>query len=134
MSMERSKTGKKKSPDGLSHPNQNTIIINIMWLYFIRNGKSTKKFNEEKIKWTWTIEKWKIIHPPPSRGTLIEYYYKSITDSKFSNRVLGADSQTCPKLSVSQDLSLSWVMQFKLCLGGGNLRSTKILKLVTGTS
>ena len=45
----------------------------------------------------------------------------------------GADSQTCLKLSVSQDLSLSWVMLFKLCLGH-NLWSTKILKLVTGTS
>ena len=30
--MERSKAGTKKiSPDGLSHPNQNTIIINIIW-------------------------------------------------------------------------------------------------------
>ena len=32
VSIERSKAGKKtKSPDGLSHPNQNTIIINIIW-------------------------------------------------------------------------------------------------------
>ena len=31
VSTERSKAGKKKkSPDGLSHPNQNTIIINII--------------------------------------------------------------------------------------------------------
>ena len=28
--MERSKAGTKKSPDGLSHPDQNTIIINII--------------------------------------------------------------------------------------------------------
>ena len=42
--MERSKAGtKKRSPDGLSHPNQNIIIINIIW-YFIRNGKRTMKF------------------------------------------------------------------------------------------
>ena len=32
MSVERSKAGtKKRSPDGLSHPNQNTIIINKIW-------------------------------------------------------------------------------------------------------
>ena len=32
VSMERSKEGTKKiSPDGLSLPNQNTIIINIIW-------------------------------------------------------------------------------------------------------
>ena len=23
------------------------------------------KFNWQKTKWTWTIEKWQIIHPPP---------------------------------------------------------------------
>ena len=32
VSMERSKAGtNKRSPDGLSHPNQNTIIIKKMW-------------------------------------------------------------------------------------------------------
>ena len=32
VSMEKSKAGtKKRCPDGLSHPNQNTIIINKMW-------------------------------------------------------------------------------------------------------
>ena len=32
VSMERSKAGtNERSPDGLSHPNQNTIIINIIW-------------------------------------------------------------------------------------------------------
>ena len=32
VSMERSKAGtNKRSPDGLSHPNQNTIIINKIW-------------------------------------------------------------------------------------------------------
>ena len=43
--MERSKAGtkKKRCSDGLSHSNQNTIIINKMWQYFIRNGK---KYNE----------------------------------------------------------------------------------------
>ena len=44
--MERSKAvTKEKSPDGLSHPNQNTIIINIILQYFIRYGKSAIKFN-----------------------------------------------------------------------------------------
>ena len=44
--MEKSKAGmkKKKSLYGLSLPNQNTIIINIIWYYFIRYGKSTMKF------------------------------------------------------------------------------------------
>ena len=38
--MEKSTGGtKKRCHDGLSHPNQNTIIINKMWEYFIRNGK-----------------------------------------------------------------------------------------------
>ena len=32
VSMERSKAGtNKRSPDGLSHPNQNTIVINKIW-------------------------------------------------------------------------------------------------------
>ena len=32
MSMEKSTAGtNKRSPDGLSHPNQNTIIINKIW-------------------------------------------------------------------------------------------------------
>ena len=32
VNMERSKAGmKKRSPDSLSHPNQNAIIINIIW-------------------------------------------------------------------------------------------------------
>ena len=52
VSMERSKAGTNKgSPDDLSHPNQNTIIMNKIWSHFIRNGKSTMKLNREK-KWT----------------------------------------------------------------------------------
>ena len=46
--MERSKQQsgheRKRSPDGLSLPNQNTIIINIIWQHFIRKAK--KKYNE----------------------------------------------------------------------------------------
>ena len=45
-------------------PNQNTILINIIWQYFIRYGKSTMKFKEQKTKLIWTIEKWKIITLP----------------------------------------------------------------------
>ena len=46
LSMEKSTAGTNKgSPDGLSHPNRNTIIINIIWYNFIRNGKRTMKFN-----------------------------------------------------------------------------------------
>ena len=47
VSMERSKAGmtEKWSPYGLKYPNQNTLIINIICQYFIRDGKSTMKFN-----------------------------------------------------------------------------------------
>ena len=42
--MERSKTDTIEiSPDGLSQPNQNTMLINIIWYYFKRYGKSTMK-------------------------------------------------------------------------------------------
>ena len=44
--MEKSTAGtNKRSPDGLSHPSRNTIIINIIWYNFTRNGKRTMKFN-----------------------------------------------------------------------------------------
>ena len=45
--MERSKAGTRenRSPDGLTLPIQNTIIINIISYYFTRYGKSTMKFN-----------------------------------------------------------------------------------------
>ena len=37
VSRERSKAGTKKlSPGGLSLPNQNTMMINIIWQYFIK--------------------------------------------------------------------------------------------------
>ena len=44
--MLRIKAGtKERSPDGLSRPNEITIIINIIWYYFTRYGKSTIKLN-----------------------------------------------------------------------------------------
>ena len=46
LSLERSTAGiKKRIPDGLSHPNKNTIIISEILYYFIRDRKSTMKFN-----------------------------------------------------------------------------------------
>ena len=40
--MEKSTAGtNKRSPDGLSLPNQNTILIKIKWYYFKRYGKNT---------------------------------------------------------------------------------------------
>ena len=46
VSMEKSKAGtKERCLDGLSLPNQNTILINIKWYYFTRYGKSTMEFN-----------------------------------------------------------------------------------------
>ena len=48
VSMEMSKAGtKNRNPDGLSLPNQNTIIINIILQYFLRNGKNTKNGLEQ---------------------------------------------------------------------------------------
>ena len=44
-SMEKWKVGtKERSPDGLSLPNQNRILINKIWYYFTTYGKSTMKF------------------------------------------------------------------------------------------
>ena len=37
---------KKESPDGLNYPNQNTIIINIICLYFLTYGKSIMKYSD----------------------------------------------------------------------------------------
>ena len=38
--MERSKAGtKERSPDTVSPPNQNIILINLIWYYFTRYGK-----------------------------------------------------------------------------------------------
>ena len=46
VSMERSKAGtKERCPDCLSLPYQNTTLINIIWYYFTRYGKSTMKLN-----------------------------------------------------------------------------------------
>ena len=57
--MERSKAGTKKSPDGLSSPNQNTIINIILY--------KRKKYNEiqlTKNKVDLNNRKIKIIHRP----------------------------------------------------------------------
>ena len=46
VSMERCKAGvKERNPDVLSLPNKNSILINIIWYYFTRYGKSTMKQN-----------------------------------------------------------------------------------------
>ena len=45
--MEKSKVGtEERSPDGLSRPNKNKILINIIY-YFTRYGKSTMKFKKQ---------------------------------------------------------------------------------------
>ena len=44
--MEKGTAGtKERSPDNISQPNKNTILINIKWYYFKSYEKSTKKFN-----------------------------------------------------------------------------------------
>ena len=46
VSMERSNEGtKERSSDGLSLPNKNAILINIIWYYITRYGKSKKIIN-----------------------------------------------------------------------------------------
>ena len=63
--MERRKAGTKKS-DGVSLPNQNTILITICH-YFTRYGKSIMKFNEQKNK--MDLNKRKMTNVPPSLHT-----------------------------------------------------------------
>ena len=50
VSMERSKAGtkEKRSPEGLNDSNQNTIIVNIICQYFIRDGKSNNEIQLTK--------------------------------------------------------------------------------------
>ena len=49
--MERSKVGTKNiSPDDFSLPIQNTIIINIIWKFFIRYGKKSDEIQLTKNK------------------------------------------------------------------------------------
>ena len=43
--LERKAGTKERSPDGLSLPNQNTILMNIIWYYFTRYLAITMKFN-----------------------------------------------------------------------------------------
>ena len=63
--MEKSTAGTNKgSPDGLSHPNQNTIILNKIWYYFI---KKWKKYNETQLtKNKMDLYIRKIANHPPS--------------------------------------------------------------------
>ena len=39
-----------KKSDGLSLANKNTILIKIIWYYFMRYGKFPMKYNQHKIK------------------------------------------------------------------------------------
>ena len=65
MSIERRKAGtKKRSPDGLSHPNKNIIKINKILYNFIRYGKSIMKFNLQK-KMDLNNRKMANHHPTP---------------------------------------------------------------------
>ena len=48
--MEISKTNTEKSPDDLSLPNQFTIIINIIYWYFITYGKKNSEIQVTKYR------------------------------------------------------------------------------------
>ena len=63
--MEKSKAvSKERSPDSLSLPNQNTILINIKWYYFTKYGKNTMKFNKKM-----DLNNRKMTNHPPSPYT-----------------------------------------------------------------
>ena len=56
--MKKSTAGtKERSPDSLSVPNQNTILINIKWYYFTRYGKKYKEIQLTKNKINLNIRK-----------------------------------------------------------------------------
>ena len=67
--MEISKAGtKQRSPNGLSLPNQNTILINIILQYSIRNGKNNEiQLTRNKIG----LNNRKMKNHPPSYGKSI---------------------------------------------------------------
>ena len=77
--MEISKAGtNERSPGGLSLPNQNTLLINIIWYYLKIYTKSTMTFNwfffvncNINSKWTSIIEIW---HHPPSPLQVTPYH------------------------------------------------------------
>ena len=70
-SMERSKAGtNKRSPDGLSHPNQNTIIIKQNMVIFYKKWKKYNEIQLTKSKMDLNIRK--MTNHPPSPGTTIE--------------------------------------------------------------
>ena len=48
VSMERSEYERKRSTDGLSlHNNKHNVVV-----FYVRNGKITMEFNQQKTKWT----------------------------------------------------------------------------------
>ena len=63
--MEKSTAGtKERSPDCLSLPSQNTILINVKWYYFMRHGK---KYNEIQLtKNKMDLNNRKMTNHPPS--------------------------------------------------------------------
>ena len=98
---------KKRSPDGLSHPNQHTIIMNKIW-YFIRNGKSTMKFNWQKNKMDLNIRK--MTNHPPSPACTFQSKYCSRSDLYGINgTVFGQqDPNIAQTLLISCSFQIGW--------------------------
>ena len=68
--MERNKVGtKERSPDSLSIPNQNEILINIKLYYFTRYGKKYNEFQLTRNKMDLNIQKI-TSHPPSPVSTM----------------------------------------------------------------
>ena len=101
VSMERSKAGtKERRPDGLSLPNQNTILINIIWYYFPRFGKSTinsinkkekeKMFIQIKNIWYYNVDlnNRKMTNHPPS----LDLPWNNVI-CKLRNQIYNSDSR-----------------------------------------
>ena len=100
--MERSKAGmNKRSPDSLSHPNQNTIIIKQNMVIFLIFYKKWKKYNEiqlTKNKMDLNIQK--ITNHPPSPDW-------TIWNNPFSHRFISLLSDVIP-------LYKSWVFIMRM--------------------
>ena len=69
-----------RSPDGLSLPIQNTIIINIIWYYFIRNGKKFNEIQLTKNEMDLSNRIMKNNPPSPANKVLVIKRYNALID------------------------------------------------------
>ena len=83
MSVERSKAGsKKRSPEGLSLPNQNIIIMNIILFHFYMIFKEYDEIQLRKTKMHLNNRKMKKSSSTLSRSTVPKYTIKITSQRK----------------------------------------------------